>query len=138
MTTHPQTKIIAFVGLPGVGKSSAVDYLAHKGYPKVYFGGIVLDAMTKAGLEHTQKMKNRFERRSASKKVMTLLLIVSLSKSTVLSMLVNTHRIIADGLYTWTEYKILKREFPGELTTVAIVAPKHIRHQRLAIVQFAH
>ncbi len=41
--------------------------------------------------------------------------------------------IIADGLYTWTEYKALKREFPGELTVVAILTPKHLRHHRLTL-----
>lgn len=41
------------------------------------------------------------------------------------------HRIIADGLYSWTEYKYLKHEFPGELNLVAILAPRHIRHHRL-------
>lgn len=41
--------------------------------------------------------------------------------------------IVADGLYTWTEYKLLKREFPGELTVVAVVAPKHLRHHRLTL-----
>ena len=39
--------------------------------------------------------------------------------------------IVADGLYTWTEYKILKHEFPGELTVAAVVAPKTLRHHRL-------
>lgn len=42
------------------------------------------------------------------------------------------HRIIADGIYTWTEYKILKSEFPGELLVVATVAPRHIRYHRLS------
>lgn len=41
--------------------------------------------------------------------------------------------IVADGLYTWTEYKLLKREFPGELTVVAVVAPKRLRHHRLTL-----
>lgn len=40
-------------------------------------------------------------------------------------------RIIADGLYTWTEYKILKHTFPGELTVIALVTPKKERHHRL-------
>ena len=34
-------KLIAFVGLAGAGKSSAVEYVAEKGYPKIYFGGII-------------------------------------------------------------------------------------------------
>ena len=41
-------------------------------------------------------------------------------------------RIIADGLYTWTEYKILKKHFPQELTVVALVPPKGLRHKRIA------
>ena len=40
-------------------------------------------------------------------------------------------RIVADGLYSWTEFKALKKEFPGELTLVSVVTPKRLRHQRL-------
>lgn len=131
MTEHSHTKIIAFVGLPGVGKSSAVDYLAQKGYPKVYFGGIVLDAMTKAGLDHTPENETPFREnlRKQEGKDFVVNRIVEQIRGLIGA---GQHRIIADGLYTWTEYKILKREFPGELTTVAIVAPKHLRHHRLA------
>ena len=126
------TKIVAFVGLTGSGKSSAVEYLTAKGYPKVYFGGIVLDAMTKAGLEHTQENEKPFreELREREGKDFVVNRIV-----TQIQDLINAgqHRIIADGLYTWTEYKILKRAFPGELTVVAVVAPKHLRHHRLTM-----
>ncbi len=37
-----------------------------------------------------------------------------------------------DGVYSWTEYKILRKEFPTEMTVVAIVAPKSLRRKRLA------
>ena len=36
--TQPHARIIALVGLAGSGKSSAVEYLTEKGFPKVYFG----------------------------------------------------------------------------------------------------
>lgn len=52
-STYKDIKIIAFVGLPGVGKSSAVDYLTSKGYPKVYFGGVVLQALKDAQMDDT-------------------------------------------------------------------------------------
>ena len=42
------------------------------------------------------------------------------------------HRIIADGLYTWTEYKVLKQAFPGELILAAVVAPRRLRYHRLS------
>jgi dephospho-CoA kinase len=41
MKHNPHVKIVAFVGLPGAGKSSAVDYVKSKQYPSVYFGGVV-------------------------------------------------------------------------------------------------
>ena len=37
-----------------------------------------------------------------------------------------------DGLYSWTEYKILRKEWPTEMTVVAITVPKALRRKRLA------
>ena len=51
--TQPHAKIIALVGLAGSGKSSAVEYLTKKGFPKVYFGGVIYKAMEEAGIEPT-------------------------------------------------------------------------------------
>lgn len=132
MKHYENVKIVAFVGLTGSGKSSAVDYLTDKGYPKVYFGGIVLDAMTKAGLDHTQENEQPFREalREREGKDFVVNRIVTQIRGLIDA---GQHRIVADGLYTWTEYKILKREFPGELTVVAVVAPKHLRHHRLTM-----
>lgn len=131
MSHNSHVKIVAFVGLPGVGKSSAVDYLTAKGYPKVYFGGVVLQALKDAGLDVTpenEKYMREKLRADEGNDVIVNRIVKQIRE------LVNAgqHRIIADGLYSWTEYKILKREFPGELTVVAIVAPRHLRHHRLA------
>jgi len=60
MVVNENNKIVAFVGLSGSGTSTAVDYLTAKGYPKVYFGGVVLDAMTKAGIELTEENEMPF------------------------------------------------------------------------------
>ena len=37
-----------------------------------------------------------------------------------------------DGVYSWTEYKILKKEFPREMTFLALVLPKKLRYKRVA------
>lgn len=132
MKHYENVKIVALVGLTGSGKSTAVDYLTHKGYPKVYFGGIVLDAMDKAGLEHTADNEKTFreELRENEGKDFVVNRIVTQIRDLIDA---GQRRIIADGLYTWTEYKILKKEFPGELTVVAVVTPKHLRHHRLTM-----
>ena len=130
MKHHQNAKILAFVGLTGSGKSTAVEHFTKLGYPKVYFGGVILDAMTEAGLEHTQENEKPFREEYREK----------YGKDAVANKIVEhiqhlidagQHRIIADGLYTWTEYKILKHAFPGELNLIATVAPRHIRYHRL-------
>ena len=125
------TKILAFVGLTGSGKSSAVEYVTAKGLPKVYFGGIVLDEVQRRGLEITQENEQpiREELRETEGKDFIVKRIISQIHDLIEA---GQDRIVADGLYTWTEYKVLKREFPGELTVVAVVTPKHLRKQRMA------
>ncbi len=132
MTHHENVKIVAFVGLPGVGKSSAVDYLTEKGYPKVYFGGVILQAVKDAGLDVTPENEQmiREKLRNEEGKDVVVKRIVQQINDLIAA---GQHHIIADGLYSWTEYKVMKTEFPGELTVVAVVAPKHMRHHRLAI-----
>ena len=130
MSHYKNIKIVAFVGLAGSGKSTAVEYLTQKGYPKVYFGGVVLDEVKKRGLELTPENEQTIRenlRESEGKDFVVKRIIEQLQH------LINAgqHRIVADGLYTWTEYKALKHAFPGELTVVAVVTPRSIRHHRL-------
>lgn len=132
MTEHHDqgTKILAFVGLTGSGKSEAVGYVTEKGVPKVYFGGVILDAMTEVGLEHTQENEKPFREEIRRKEGNDF--VVKRIISQIHGLIdAGQHRIVADGLYSWTEYKALKHEFPGELVVVAVVAPKNVRHRRL-------
>jgi dephospho-CoA kinase len=132
MKDNKKLKIIAFVGLTGSGKSSAVDYVAEKGFPKVYFGGVILNAMAEAGLEINEENEHRFReeiRRKEGKEFVVNRAIRQINDLVA----AGQDRIIIDGLYTWTEYKILKHDFPGELTVVALFTPKHLRHRRLSV-----
>ena len=130
--THSQNlKILAFVGLSGSGKSTAVNYFTEKSYPKVYFGGVILEAMEKAGIEINPQNEQKFReeyRARYGKDVVANKIVEQITETAK----AGQHRIIADGLYTWTEYKILKKAFPGELILVAIVAPRRLRYHRLA------
>ena len=131
MSEHHHTKIIAFVGMPGSGKSTAVEYLTEKGYPKVYFGGVIYDAMREAGIEITPESQTKFreEIRAREGKDFVVNRIITQINNLIDA---GQHRIIADGIYSWTEFKLLKHAFPGELSVVAILAPRHVRHHRLA------
>ncbi len=124
-------KIVAFVGLAGSGKSSAVDYLTEKGYPKIYFGGILYKAMEEAGVEITWESQQTFREEIREREGKDFIVKRAVKEARGL-IDAGQKRIILDGLYTWSEYKILKHEFPGEITVIAIVTPKHLRKQRMA------
>ncbi len=131
MTERHNTKIIAFVGLPGAGKSTAVEYFTKHGLPKVYFGGVIYQAMNDAGIEITPESQQIFReqfREEHGKDVVVNKIIDQINHLVA----AGQRTIIADGLYTWTEYKVLKKAFPGELGVVAIVAPRKLRYRRLA------
>jgi len=86
--------------------------------------------MTEAGLEHTQENEKPF-REELRKKEGNDFVAKRIIKQIHDLIDSGQHRIIADGLYSWTEYKALKHEFPGEFTLVAVVSTKKLRHRRL-------
>ena len=53
-------KILAVVGMSGSGKSVAVDYLTSLGYPKIYFGGMILREMERRGIVDTPENEKKF------------------------------------------------------------------------------
>ena len=124
-------KIIAFVGMCGSGKSTAIEVLTKQNIPKVYFGGVILNAIKEAGLEITPENEKRFreELRQKEGKDFIVNRVVKDTKSLIEA---GQKRVVLDGLYSWTEYKILRKEFQHELTVVAIIAPKLVRRKRLA------
>ena len=132
MTNDKQTKILAFVGLAGCGKSSAVNYMTEKGYPKIYFGGIMYKAMEAAGIEPGDWEPEKEFREELRRKEGNGFIAKRAAEEARDLIAAGQHRIIFDGIYSWSEYKVLKHEFPGELTLIAIVTPKHLRKQRMA------
>ena len=126
-------KIIALVGMSGSGKSVAVDHLTSLGYPKVYFGGMIYKEMERRGIERTpdgesEKHFREMIRETEGKDWVVRQVIKEVHD------LINAgqKRIVLDGVYSWTEYVTLKKEFPGELTFVALVLPKKLRYKRVA------
>ena len=131
MTHHENVKIVAFVGLAGSGKSSAVEYLTAKGIPKIYFGGIIYKAMEEAGIAVTWESQKKFREEIREKEGKDFVVRRAIKEARDL-IEAGQHRIVLDGVYSWSEYKILKHEFPGEITVIAVVTPKRLRKQRMA------
>ncbi|MBR3229000.1 AAA family ATPase [Candidatus Saccharibacteria bacterium] len=126
-------KILAIVGMSGSGKSVVVDHLTDKGYPKVYFGGMIYKEMEKRGIARTEdgesEKKFREMIRETEGKDWVVNQVIAETKDLISA---GQKRIILDGVYSWTEYVTLKKEFPRALTFVAIVVDKHLRYDRVA------
>lgn len=134
MSEKRDVKILAVVGMSGSGKSVVVDYLTKRGIPKVYFGGMIYKEMERRGIERTEdgesEKKFREEIREKEGKDWVVRQVIEETKSLIEA---GQRRIVLDGVYSWTEYKILKHEFPGMLTFVAVVVDKKLRYKRVAV-----
>ena len=121
--------ILAFVGMPGSGKSEAAAYLSEKGVPFIRFGEITDQEVEKMGYPLTPESE-RIEREKLRKEHgMAAYAILSKSK---IDKLIKEHKVIAiDGLYSWEEYLYLKKEYPG-LTIINVYAESLKRYERLA------
>jgi len=127
-------KILAIVGMSGSGKSVVVDYLTEKGYPKVYFGGMIYKEMEKRGIARTEdgesEKKFREEIRETEGKDWVVRQVIAETRDLISA---GQKRIVLDGVYSWTEYCLLKHEFPKALTFIAVVVDKQLRYDRVAV-----
>jgi dephospho-CoA kinase len=117
--------------MPGAGKSSCVEYLEQKGWPSLYFGGIVVDEVKARGLEVNEvneKMVREELRTQYGPGVMADRMIPKIEALAA----AGQDKVIADGIYSWSEYKILKEKYGDDAVIIAIAAPRKLRHERLA------
>lgn len=126
-----KVKVLTLVGMPGAGKSLGVDYLKQKGWPSVYFGGVTIEEIKKRGLEVNEKNENfvRQDIRQKEGKGAYASRIIDQIKTHVED---GAKVVVADGLYSWSEYKVFKDYFGDRAIIIAITAPRKVRHARLA------
>jgi dephospho-CoA kinase len=124
-------KAIVFVGMPGSGKSVCVKHLTEKGLPLAYFGGITLDEIKRRGIEdnETNEKLVREELRAQEGKGAYANRIIKQIEGFFSA---GNDYVVIDGLYSWTEYKLSKEKFGDNAIIIAVVAPRGLRHQRLA------
>ena len=122
-------KIVAVLGLPGSGKTEAINYLLKKlNWPKVYFGEVTFDELKKKGMAINEanerrvreELRVKFGQDYYVKKV-----IEKIEK-------IPNGNILVESLYSWVEYLEFKKKFGDNFESVAVYAPPKIRYARLA------
>lgn len=130
MVIKKHTHIVIFVGLVGSGKTSATDYLSNKGFPKIHLGSVILKAMEESQIERTWASEQKFREEIRAREGKDFVIKRAIANINDL-MSAGQRLIVVDGVYSWSEYVLLKQTFPGQTTFISIVAPKHIRYQRI-------
>lgn len=123
-------RIIAVVGMCGSGKSEATNYFCSAGWDKVYFGGLTMDILAEKGLEKNEENERTVRENLRKEHGPAAFAKLLLPKIALLAQKNNT---VLDGLYSWSEYKILRDHFGESLEVLAIVTPRNIRYSRLGI-----
>jgi len=123
-------RLLALVGMTGSGKSEASRFFKSRGYPVIHFGAITLEELTKQNLAVTPANERAVREWIRSNEGMDAYARRSLQK--IKDALLSNQTVVIDGLYSTSEFLILKKEFGLALEVIAIFTSRKIRYLRLA------
>jgi dephospho-CoA kinase len=120
---------ITLVGMCGSGKSVVADELVRNGYQFFRFGQITLDIITEKGLEVNEKNERVIREGMRKEHGMGAYAIKNMPK---IDKFLKDGNVVGDGLYSWDEYKILKKKYNAQLIVIAVYAAPKLRYERLS------
>jgi dephospho-CoA kinase len=123
-------KLFAVVGMCGSGKSEACDVLEGMGWVYIRFGQLTIDRLREADRAITADNERSMREELRREFGMGAYALLSLEK---IEEGLTRGSVVIDGLYSWSEYKILKEKFPRLLTVVHIYASPSVRYRRLEV-----
>jgi len=124
-----RNKVVALVGMCGAGKSVVTEWFNGRGFTTVHFGDATMDELTARGLPVNEKNEKTVREELRKKHGMAAFAILNLPR---IEKALKKNNVIVDGLYSWSEYKILKEKFANDLHILAIFTPLALRYKRLA------
>jgi len=120
--------LLAFVGMPGSGKSEAAHYIKQKGIPVVRLGDLTEKAIREKGLQQTPETEA--EIRESLRKEFGMAVYAQRAEQKIADLLAKGS-VIVDGLYSWEEYVFLQQKFPA-IKVAYVYAEPSIRYERLS------
>jgi dCMP deaminase len=128
-----EREIIAVVGMCGSGKSIVSDFLVKKGYKFLRFGQITLDEVKRRGFSSNERYDvEKYEKhiREGFRQKYGMAAFAILNKKKI-DELLKKGNVVIDGLYSWSEYKFLKKTYGEMLRVIAVIANPEKRYSRL-------
>ncbi|HNZ86877.1 MAG TPA: AAA family ATPase [bacterium] len=121
-------KLICIAGMCGSGKSEVSNFFVDRGFSYVRFGQITLDEIQKRGLEVSEDNERKFREDFRKEHGQGAYAILNIPKFDEALKNSNT---IGDGLYSWSEYKVLKEKYGDNFIVIAVYASPSTRYSRL-------
>ena len=125
--SNKNNKIVFILGMPGSGKTDASEFFVKKGFQFIRFGQITLDEVKKRGLEVTPENEKIIREEIRKKEGIDAYAKRLIPK---FDEMLKKGNVVADGLYSWSEYKTLKTKYPN-MIMIAIYASPKTRYSRL-------
>ena len=123
-------KIIAFVGMPGSGKTVAADVARKLGFPVIRLGDLTDEELKKQGLERNEKNERAMREGLRKNFGMEVYARRALEKAKKLKMGKN-NLVVLDGVKSFEEYLFLKGEFGENFKALCIAVSPETRYERL-------
>jgi len=133
-------RIICLVGMCGAGKTVVGNILKEKGFEYVRFGDLTDDVLFGRRLEVAEKMNLAVptERNESSERLVRegLRKIYGMDAYAQLNVpnfdeALKKGDLVADGLYSWEEYKFLKDYYKGRMMVLGVLTSPAVRYKRL-------
>ncbi len=122
-------RIYAIVGMPGSGKSTAVDVFRENGFEVVRFGDITDEYLKREGKEITEENEKKMRLKLREEHGMEAYAVLNYEK--IKRLIKKNKKIVIDGLRSYSEYLFLKEKFKDDLIIIGIHTPQKLRIERL-------
>ncbi len=122
--------IVCIAGLCGAGKSVVSEYIVQEGFQYLHIGKITMDILKQKNLVINETNERQVRESLRKQYGMEAYALLNLEKLTHLS---SQGHVVADGLYSFSEYVVLKDHFKQNLIVLAVYAPPQLRYQRLSV-----
>ena len=122
-------KVVAVVGMTGSGKSEVSDYLVSKGFQFLRMGQLTLDIVRERGLQPTEEIERPIREGLRKDHGPAAFATLNFPK---IDRLREKGNVVADGLYSWSEYKAFEEKYGDDFVCISVIASPRIRYARLA------
>ena len=120
--------IVAIVGMTGSGKSTAAECLVDRGWRHIRFGQVTIDRLRDEGREINPENEKQMREQLRIDHGMGAFALLSLP---AIEEGLKQGHVVIDGMYSWSEQKILKESYGERIHVVAIVSSPKTRYNRL-------